>query len=89
MATRLIRFQFLCDKVVEGLNFNHPVPESLVIPLSKIRQESSFADRFRHAVLAAFHERARGRLLRGIRSLLRQLRVVYHNRSADTNVLSS
>ena len=56
MATRPIRFQFLCDKVVEGLNFNHPVPESLVIPLSKIRQESSFADRFRHAVLPFMKE---------------------------------
>lgn len=56
MATCPIRLQFLCDKVVERLNFNHPVPESLVTPLSLVRQESSFADRFPHAVLPFLKE---------------------------------
>jgi hypothetical protein len=56
MTTRAVRFQFLCDKVAEGLNFSHPVPESLITPLSKARKESSFHDRFRRAILPFMKE---------------------------------
>lgn len=56
MATRSARFHFVCDKAPQGLDFNHPVPESLVNPLSKVREESSFAERFRHAILPFIKE---------------------------------
>ncbi|KAH7248426.1 hypothetical protein B0J15DRAFT_376832, partial [Fusarium solani] len=47
---------FLCDKVAEGLNFSYLVPESLITPLSKAREESSFHDRFRRAILPFMKE---------------------------------
>ncbi|KAH7109503.1 hypothetical protein EDB81DRAFT_833430 [Dactylonectria macrodidyma] len=34
MATCPVRFQFSCDNIPEGLNFNHEISKSLVRPLS-------------------------------------------------------
>ena len=56
MATRTVRFQFICDNAIQGLNFNHPLPESLIIPLSKVQEQDSFGDRFERAVLPFMKE---------------------------------
>ncbi|KAJ3500258.1 hypothetical protein NM208_g17185 [Fusarium decemcellulare] len=56
MTARPVRFQFICDKAPEGLDFDHPVPESLITPLSKAREESSFHDRFQRAILPFMKE---------------------------------
>lgn len=56
MAICLVQFQFLYDKAAEGLSFNHPVPESLITAVSDVRQGSSFADRYRRAMLPFMQE---------------------------------
>jgi hypothetical protein len=87
MATRTVRFQFVCDNVPEGLDFDHLMPESLIISLSKAREEFSFADRFHRAILPVMKEHEAA--CRAASNPFCRSCESYHNRTADTNVLPS